>query len=591
MTNSVKEAAQKSCAQTCSIDLYDLDETDEKLIKLATGRSREDIMNDSIPVVVLKSNCAFKTVNKDIVMDEEKMRRLVKSHVQSEHIKNVNQLADRLKENTHLGDCLVLYYLPIKEGESAQKSIQEYEEDNIIPLNLLRGETDRICVITDEALAKTCRLEPNTYYSYFKPSYINGFENLVDKDLNIEYLQAFEGICRDEFQPNTDYISSNDFIKSIGENEMQFTEALVDEHFDKAFHRTTNTEFIMNPHFETRWLSGNAEIPQCFIYVPDQYMRKYIFEIKQAIQDYQGTFEFVYTNDYDMASKYLYLDEYPDVMPYFLIVDKTKKLPIRSINDPPIKKFSEVVQDIEEGENSPLNDKKAALDPEFYYAKYKHPIFLQGMVKEIENFLENYLEGKIDPFYQTEKMVQRSNVKEICGDNFEREIVRNPNVEQCIIEVFKHDCPSCMYNGKVFNAFSKKLEKHGMLDKLPCYRLCIDNKVPYLGAFFYSPIYYYLKKEDGKVTEIAILDIPVKYDQFIGQVKKYSGLEEELKKIDLVPKLQVRYHFNLTDLDEDFDIDRDLKDQAEEEAEREKQAKEELEKSEKGEEGETVAEK
>lgn len=121
-----------------------------------------------------------------------------------------------------------------------------------------------------------------------------------------------------------------------------------------------------------------------------------------------------------------------------------------------------------------------------------------------------------------------------------------------------------MYNGKVFAAFSKKLEKHGHKDKLPLFSLCIDNKVPYLGSFSYSPIYFFLKKEEGKVTEVAIIDIPVKWNDFISKVRAYSGLA--LENIEMVPKLHVKYHFQLTDLNENFDYDQDLVEQAEEDA-------------------------
>lgn len=62
-----------------------------------------------------------------------------------------------------------------------------------------------------------------------------------------------------------------------------------------------------------------------------------------------------------------------------------------------------------------------------------------------------------------------------------------------------------MFNGKTFNAFSRKLEKHGVLDKLPLFRLAIDNKIPYLGSFAYSPIYFFLKKEGENVTEVAVI--------------------------------------------------------------------------------------
>ena len=294
---------------------------------------------------------------------------------------------------------------------------------------------------------------------------------------------------------------------------------------------------------------------------------KYIFEIKNAIQDFQGSFEFVYTNDYELANTYLYLDEFPDVMPFAVIVDKNKKIPIRNLTDEPIKNFDDVVIDSED----------LPKDKEFYYTKYKEPIFLSNLQKEIENYLEKYLEGNMKPYFQTEKMVQCTKVKEICGDNFDREVAKNPKVEQCIIEVFKHDCPSCMYNGKVFNAFSRKLEKKGILEKLPCFRLWIDNKIPYLGSFAYSPIYFFLKKEEGKITEIAILDIPVKFKEFKSKIVEYSGLEKDLAQIDLVPRLQVQYHFQLKDLEPDFDIDQDLIDRDIQEEEEKKKKKEEAE--------------
>jgi hypothetical protein len=309
-----------------------------------------------------------------------------------------------------------------------------------------------------------------------------------------------------------------------------------------------DTQFIMNPNFKQRWEDPNPDKPQCFVYVPDGYMKKYIFEIKRAIEDFQDVVEFVYTNDYDTISEFLYVDDYPDVMPFFCIVDKSKKLPIRKIDDEPIKKFEDVI----------VNSEDLPEDQDFYYAKYKEPIFMQNMEKEIQTFLEKFLEGKLDPYYQSEKMVQYTFVKEICQSNFEQEIIYNRDIKECVIEIFKHDCPSCMFNGKVFNAFSQKLSRHGLLSSLPCFRMSIENKVPYLGSFAYSPIYFYLKKEGDKVTEVAILDVPVKYEQFREKLKEYSGIEG-LEKVDLVPRKQVEYHFKLRDLDADFDIDLDLR--------------------------------
>lgn len=262
ISNCVKSAAKKACAQVCSIDVYDLGEKDEKLIKLATGKTREEIMNSPTPIVVLKSNCSFKTVSNTLLGNEDSLRSYISNQVRSQHVKTVNAFADKLKQNKNLNDCLVAYYLPVKEGGNDKEVIAEFEGDHIISLNFIRGETDNVLVITDENLAKTCRLEPNKFYAYFKPSYLNGFENLIDKDLNVEYLQAFEGICRDEFTLNHDYIASEEFMKAIEDNEMQFTEALVEENFDKAFDRTTDTQFILNPNFKSRLLSPHADLPQ-----------------------------------------------------------------------------------------------------------------------------------------------------------------------------------------------------------------------------------------------------------------------------------------------------------------------------------------
>ena len=33
----------------------------------------------------------------------------------------------------------------------------------------------------------------------------------MEKDINFDYLQAFEGVCRDEFVPNPTYIESEEF--------------------------------------------------------------------------------------------------------------------------------------------------------------------------------------------------------------------------------------------------------------------------------------------------------------------------------------------------------------------------------------------
>lgn len=247
------------------------------------------------PTVVFKSNCALKTVPHSAVESAEKLCDFALSMKQSEHIESIGQLADRLKQSKKLSGSIVVYYLPVSDGEDAIKAIEEFENREMIALNLLRGEAERVLAVTDEKVAKACRLQPNIFYAYFKPSCLNGHEALAGGDLDIEYLQAAEGICRDELTPKRDFISSAEFMEEIGQSQGVFTERLVLDSYDSAFNRTINTEFIMNPDFEARFLSPDAGMPQCFVYVPDQYMSAHMSVIKDAIKDYTGTFEFVFT--------------------------------------------------------------------------------------------------------------------------------------------------------------------------------------------------------------------------------------------------------------------------------------------------------
>jgi hypothetical protein len=80
------------------------------------------------------------------------------------------------------------------------------------------------------------------------------------------------------------------------------------------------------------------------------------------------------------------------------------------------------------------------------------------------------------------------------------------------------------------------LEKHGYLNKLPCYRLAIDNKIPYLGNFGYSPMYLYVKKENGRISEIKTLDPPQRHTEFLKQIGELSGFEGFADNIKLKPR-------------------------------------------------------
>lgn len=58
-------------------------------------------------------------------------------------------------------------------------------------------------------------MKPGVFYCYYKPSYVNGFGQFVGQDIDFPYLQAFEGVCRDEFQPIDEFINSEEFAAEL----------------------------------------------------------------------------------------------------------------------------------------------------------------------------------------------------------------------------------------------------------------------------------------------------------------------------------------------------------------------------------------
>lgn len=67
--------------------------------------------------------------------------------------------------------------------------------------------------------------------------------------------------------------------------------------------------------------------------------------------------------------------------------------------------------------------------------------------------------------------------------------------------------------------------------------MAIDNKNPFMGTYFYSPMYFYLKKdEQGRVAELAIIEPPHKYEEFVDGIKANSdAFRSQLDAIKIKP--------------------------------------------------------
>jgi hypothetical protein len=53
----------------------------------------------------------------------------------------------------------------------------------------MRQESENpIVVVNDSELADKIKMQKGKFYAYYKPSFINGFENFIDKDINFNFL-------------------------------------------------------------------------------------------------------------------------------------------------------------------------------------------------------------------------------------------------------------------------------------------------------------------------------------------------------------------------------------------------------------------
>lgn len=75
----------------------------------------------------------------------------------------------------------------------------ELKEYPATAMRLMRHESQhQLLEIRDKDLAEKLKMKPGHLYGYYNPSYINGYEQYVGQDINFPFLQAFEGICREE---------------------------------------------------------------------------------------------------------------------------------------------------------------------------------------------------------------------------------------------------------------------------------------------------------------------------------------------------------------------------------------------------------
>lgn len=105
--------------------------------------------------------------------------------------------------------------------------------------------------------------------------------------------------------------------------------------FDESFTRTYNVPFFFNTdmkEFGRKFKHGKgADRPILFIYSPALYFARYVGEFKEALKNYTEVFDIYYTEDEEKAKKYFYTKEFPEIIPYVVIIDPKKKKDVKAI--------------------------------------------------------------------------------------------------------------------------------------------------------------------------------------------------------------------------------------------------------------------
>lgn len=146
-------------------------------------------------------------------------------------------------------------------------------------------------------------------------------------------------------------------------------------------------EFAFNPNmqeFRKKFLYGEgASKPIIFIYSPPMYMSRYVGEFRSVLKNYSEVFDIYYTGDEEQAKRFFYTKEFPDIIPYVVIIDPSKKKSLKS--EAGLKELTL--------ENN-----------NFYFEKYRELIFFNSIQRDLNKLIDRFLDDDVHHFYQSEKM-------------------------------------------------------------------------------------------------------------------------------------------------------------------------------------------
>ena len=180
----------------------------------------------------------------------------------------------------------------------------------------------------------------------------------------------------------------------------------------------------------------------------------------------------------------LFVDEDPKLLPFYCKVQLVDKTEVKRLKRNPIK-------EIVDADN-------------FYYKRYEQgDAFMgEGLIGAAESFVKEFLDAELKHEYVSEQVPRETLVRQINGAEFSKWAIEKSD-SQCLIEISRDGCAACAYNGRLIDRLSLQLGAAGI--NLPIYRVDMQNKLPQLGNLSYAPVYMYVRREQGFITEIEIL--------------------------------------------------------------------------------------
>eukprot|EP00826_Nyctotherus_ovalis_P003550 TRINITY_DN10726_c0_g1_i13.p1 TRINITY_DN10726_c0_g1~~TRINITY_DN10726_c0_g1_i13.p1 ORF type:complete len:422 (-),score=112.58 TRINITY_DN10726_c0_g1_i13:14-1279(-) len=362
------------------------------------------------PAIVLKTSAG------DVKVPCSKLPALaefVKHKTSVKRAKTLFDVVEYLKEvNKGLFDSTVVCYFTDEQWSHFLS-----KPNNRKALQRLLRQSKGVVRVASRKTAKKMRLRQKKFYKYYKPSFANGYGNVIN--LNVEYWQAVTGECR------------NPLVKG----EDGFKE---EQHVEFYFHKSWKN------------LPRDDRPLVCVYWDKNAVIWPLAEQITKLACKYSSDCDFVFTTNKQKLSARFHMGEVEENLPYLFVADPVKRLPIIS----------------------PFTKQQVGSYP----AVYSDVALLMFGVDDASKFLDKYFEGKLSDALQSKRMARPTLVKVLNKESFE-EMLKDESVEQCVMQVYKHNCASCYFNAKSFDALAWKLQKYGLWGKLRLYKLRADNEL------------------------------------------------------------------------------------------------------------------